>query len=148
MIKISHFKLLNLQSKTVIMELNVNVKIELSENTLNALTAVLKALTVGDVKAPVNGKVKALAEIKQAAPEPKEQVAAASAVGISDQAASIAKIDIEALRLQIRSKVVALRDAGHKQQTLDLMAEYGITSLSKLTEAQVPEFLTRLNAIA
>ena len=127
------------------MELNVNVKIELSENTLNVLSTVLKALTTGEVKTPVNGKVKSLPETKQVAPEPKEQVAAAADKPVQNTNAAA---DIEALRLQIRSKVVALRDAGHKQQTLDLMAEYGITSLSKLTEAQVPEFLTRLNAIA
>lgn len=123
------------------MEINVNVKIDLSENTLRLLSAMTGTTVTGPKETPV---------VKLEKSDKKTQTKTETATSTAADAATTESKEnagAEDMRLKIRTKVVSLRDAGKKDETVKLMTEYGITQLSKLPEDQLTEFLQKLNAI-
>ena len=127
------------------MEINVNVKIDLSENTLKLLSVLTAGTVVSGAKETPVIKLDAKPE-KPAKPEKTVKPETGSGAGASTDTTK-ESAGTEEMRLKIRTKVVSLRDAGHKDKTVELMTEYGITQLSKLPEDKLTEFLEKLNAI-
>lgn len=121
------------------MEITINVKIDLSENTLKLLSAFFAGTVTGPKETPVIKMEK-----DKTAKEKKTDTGSGAAASTGDGKENT---EVEALRLQIRTKVVSLRDAGKKDDTVKLMTEYGITQLSKLPEDKLTEFLGKLNAV-
>lgn len=135
------------------MEIKVNLTVDLSENTLKVLTALLGLATTvtGPKETPVVNMEKATSTKAKAGKGAAAAVEAPKGEPATDNAPSagtdqLALENEETMRLKIRQKVVALRDAGKKDFTVSLMADFGAAALSKVPADRLLEFYDRLNA--
>lgn len=118
------------------MEIKVNVTLDLSEKTVNMLSTLfgIKAPAAETPVKPIKKSTAPAASTGNSAEEITKEVAA-DAAG-------------KAVTLQdIKTKIIALRDAGKKEKTVALMQEYSAEKLSMLPEDKYPEFMEKLNAI-
>lgn len=114
------------------MEIKVNVTLDLSEKTVNMLST-LFGIKAPEASAPVKPIKKAAASTGNSAEEITKEVAADAGKAVTLQ--------------DIKTKIIALRDAGKKEKTVALMQEYSAEKLSMLPEDKYPEFMEKLNAI-
>lgn len=120
------------------MEIKVTVTHELSEKTLQFLASLAGAKITGSTETPVVSLPKK--EKTEKAEKPKAEKADTAA---SNGSAAETALDLPT----IKAKVIALRDAGKKDKTLEIMSAYKITKLSDLPEDKYPEFMDKLNAV-
>lgn len=118
------------------MEIKVNVVVDLSPATLSFLSSLFSgSLAAPKQETPVK-KLKPAA----AAPQPVDDAEQITREVAADKAAT-------PTLAAIKAKVIALRDAGKKDKTVQLMSEYKLEKLSSLSEDKYPEFMEKLNAI-
>lgn len=159
------------------MDINVNVKIDVSDRVfkfLAAYTVIDAASKVSDAIDAALSKMQPVPKFEKGSPDHpggpaivgesapetvtvpkgekktkvvKEMKAVPPAELKTAVADNVSQNGEEVTHEMIRNKVVALRDAGKKQQTVDLMTEYGLSGLSALDPALRPKFMQQLNQI-
>lgn len=134
------------------MEIKVTVIHEFGTHALEVFSALLgRTATNSTTPVKVNPPAAAPADTDvKAATKKGKATPAAKADGVpqsvKDELAANQAED-EITLPAIRNKVVAIRDAGKKDKTLELMAEYEIAKLSDLPAEKYTEFMDKLNAI-
>lgn len=113
-------------------EVNVNVKVSLSEDTVSLLASIFGNIQTSNAKTPTI----AIAEPKKEKPKLVREEKPAPTAGTS--------VDLEMIRVKV---VAHNRDEAKKAKVVKLYQEYGIEKVNGLKKEQYAEFYEKLSAI-